>query len=426
MIASYISIFYILYLSEFSLSMRFNSFKLYINHLKQLKYPSIVEGISTVVPKYNIVLGNEACDADSIISALCFAYLKSLKSEIYIPIVLTSRMNIHLKREVQLLLQSIQLDLNDLICSDEIPQLDKFNTACNQLTLTLTDHNKLSSQFSMYSSNVIEIIDHHKDSKEYSWVNNEFRNIAFDETTNKALVGSTCTLIAEKFFENGNKICSDIATLLMGVIALDTINMNNEAGIGTERDNKMLEQLQNLSNHSQTILFETLRDAKLDPNFWNQLNIIDCLKLDYKLFITNNNVHRIGISSILQPISDFLEKDNIILNLNKFINDQDLTLLVIMSFIHKPFTKREIFIYTNAKYIYESVHQYLLNNDTDHDFQCTSNNDLNNKLKNKLIIDNNNQNTTQIYYSVFNQGNVKSSRKQIAPKLLLFHEKYLK
>ena len=39
----------------------------------------------------------------------------------------------------------------------------------------------------------------------------------------------------------------------MGVIALDTINMNNEAGIGTERDNKMLEQLQKLSNHNQTI-----------------------------------------------------------------------------------------------------------------------------------------------------------------------------
>ena len=63
------------------------------------------------------------------------------------------------------------------------------------------------------------------------------RKIEFDSKSQKALIGSTCTLIFEKVFHlDPNLIDHNMATLLMGVIAIDTLNMDESAGKGTPRD----------------------------------------------------------------------------------------------------------------------------------------------------------------------------------------------
>jgi exopolyphosphatase len=175
----------------------------------------------------HILIGNQACDADSMISSICYAYLKdsllmNLESElhnIYLPIMAISRNDIHFRREVKILLQLVDLNFDDLICFDECP-MDQFQNR-NSLSFTLMDHNYMSSHLhSCYSSLVTEIVDHHEDQGYYPSVQGADRLIAFNSQMRKAEVGSSCTLVAERLLHS-NILDADLATLLLGVISLE-------------------------------------------------------------------------------------------------------------------------------------------------------------------------------------------------------------
>lgn len=62
---------------------------------------------------------------------------------------------------------------------------------------------------------MVEIYDHHEDAREYLWVSDDKRQIAFqsanDDGPSRALVASTCTLVAEKARKNGGLfVCVDM------------------------------------------------------------------------------------------------------------------------------------------------------------------------------------------------------------------------
>lgn len=175
----------------------------------------------------HVLIGNQACDADSMISVICYAYLKDslVKNQnrdphqIYLPIMAISRQDIHYRREVQILLELVDLNWNDLICLDEFPmeQVQRESS----LSFTLMDHNYMSSHLhSSYSSHVSEIIDHHVDQGYYPSVQGHDRLIAFNNQNGKAEVGSSCTLVAERLLQS-DLLDADLATLLLGVITLE-------------------------------------------------------------------------------------------------------------------------------------------------------------------------------------------------------------
>ena len=183
----------------------------------------------------NIIIGNQASDADSMISSICYAYYKQSNSQNngqgnnqnsnkdnqikYIPLMFIQRNDIKFKREVNLLLSLINLSFDDLICFDEL-SFSEIETQ-HQLELTLMDHNHLYPTLDeLYSTRVIEIIDHHLDQGFYSNIRGNSRIIAFNKETGRAEVGSTCTLVAEKFYSS-NFITDEIALLLLGVIKLE-------------------------------------------------------------------------------------------------------------------------------------------------------------------------------------------------------------
>ena len=94
------------------------------------------------------VLGNEAADADSIISSLTYAKLKrwqtgntSVRKQI-LPIVSIKRGDIHLRRDVELLLKEVDLNLSDLICLDECNITNAADEG--KIDLVLVDHNVIS------------------------------------------------------------------------------------------------------------------------------------------------------------------------------------------------------------------------------------------------------------------------------------------
>ncbi len=119
---------------------------------------------------YSLNSGNEAADADSIISSLCYAYHRSCISNdcIYIPLVCVEKSKFYLRRDVELLLDHVDIAINeDLLSLYDInwKGLQSSNISCH---FTLVDHNVLASKayncinYSNLDELIVEILDHHE------------------------------------------------------------------------------------------------------------------------------------------------------------------------------------------------------------------------------------------------------------------------
>ena len=309
--------------------------------------------------KVHLIMGNEAGDADSIISALTLSYIQHqqhLKNEdteekiVVLPIVSVTRADISLRRDVMLLLDLAGItNLDDLLYIDD--DLVTRNllppTATSKATLTLVDHNRIKSSLSHLSSMVTEIVDHHEDEKSHEQiVGAEKRSISFENGI--ATVASTCTLVTERLNQN-DTIDASVGLLLLGGILLDSVNMLPEAGKGTARDEAAIQLLlqhtdwtsycekvktnppslvdattmkrifPNIEDGNctpdRTTLFETLSNAKNDPQFWSELSVNDCLRIDYKKFTVPNkssqSISSIGLSSVLLDMDSLVDTKSI-------------------------------------------------------------------------------------------------------------------
>eukprot|EP00752_Nemacystus_decipiens_P010923 g9707.t1 len=259
---------------------------------------------------FHVFSGNEACDADSMCSAICMAFLKQSTAVaaaanadgggeiLYVPVMPIPRADLALRREVLVLFGLCGVEPSSVVFADEL-DLSAVQ-ADGRLRLTLMDHNAVSGGLSALGDAVVEIVDHHKDLEQHPSVQGSARDIAFDATDGWALVGSCCTLVAERMLaqeqEQGSKLLSsDVARLLLGVILVDTQNLDTESKRASERDVAAAEQLssrvswktsspQGRSCATPDELFDALRNAKFDPAFWKELSATDCLRYDYKSF----------------------------------------------------------------------------------------------------------------------------------------------
>lgn len=78
-------------------------------------------------PRLCFVVGNESCDLDSAMSAICLAYfyaraprqppsITSQNSRCFVPVMNIDRVNLPLKTEVTHLMRSHDIDAADLVC----------------------------------------------------------------------------------------------------------------------------------------------------------------------------------------------------------------------------------------------------------------------------------------------------------------------
>jgi hypothetical protein len=211
-----------------------------------------------------VVIGNEAADADSIVSALCLAYVLqhtqpgSATPTQYVPVLSLPRAEMQLRPETQLLLRLagvaeegdgeegrhlVFLDEVDLPNLGQQQQQQQQQSSSNSLKVVLVDHNKLCAALQPLEGCVEAIVDHHEDQGKYPWVEGAHREVAFEggngngnggglstassmaslggngngngvgmldgsasslslsrssSTVGRALVASTCTLVAER------------------------------------------------------------------------------------------------------------------------------------------------------------------------------------------------------------------------------------
>jgi exopolyphosphatase len=381
-------------------------------------------------PTSHVVIGNSAGDADSIVSALAYSYIRSVvlhqhekeffQEESVTPVVAISRRDLEASRpETLLLLKWAGIATSDLIYFDN-PQVRARAT-----TATLVDHNHLQAD-GYDHCRVVGIIDHHQDDGMHS--DCPTRQIAY--SGGKVLVASTCTLLAE-FLMNDHpannllKTASPptpphpaLATLLLGVILLDSVNLQVQAGKVTDRDRNAVAFLVNNTEWANSCLpvscrsnddstpdlskvFETLQQAKFDRDFWMALSIRDALRLDYKSFRDN----AFGIATVLISWNDFKEKKNLVAELKSFVDEIQTQLLIVM-FGYQDADgrlKRELLLYSSSETTGYS-------RDMVADFLIAKNLDLH-----PINVD-------DAQLLVFVQGNAKASRKQVAPLVGEFYE----
>lgn len=411
----------------------------------------------TAKRRTNVIIGNEAGDADSIISALTLGYVMSSNNNsppdtFQVPIVSIPRAEMELRRDAALLLDMVGINVQKLLYIDDdivtnhlLPPSSSLSGSSDVLnsTITLVDHNRLRPMFSHLNSLVTEIVDHHKDENHHEQVVSDSgkRIIAFEN--GHATVASTCTLVAERLFHqstmfddssSGRKIDGALGLSLLGVILLDSINMLPEAKKGTPRDDEAIQQLlkhTDWSSCADTIpslmdedtldkifpngrcnmpdrkaLFDALIGAKSDPKFWLEMSAVNCLRIDYKKFIVNDR-SSIGLSSVIITMDDLLAKDGLVPSMKAFIASEDVNLFGVLGVTFdndKP--KRELLLAGSDDNVVDSFAQFLLEHPDAADLDMAERETCRDYTQDGMTI------------RVFRQGNPKGSRKQIAPLLL--------
>lgn len=282
--------------------------------------------------EFHFFVGNEAADADSVVSSFVYAagYFNDFHDnnnnnkhpQYFIPILHIPRNELELRREITLIFENVGLSREDI---DVIPSIydvrlsnNNNNNSCPKMILHLLDHNRASDIVTHIFRNapVYSIIDHHIDVGAHPNCVGYYRWIAFGDKGPEA--GSTCSLIAT----HANSSVDNMTVLLPAladVILLDTSNLSETGGKTTAYDVNAIQFIISsldgkLTRDELSARYEMLKNCKSDPAFWLSLSPETAFKMDYKSFVaTSTSIrgviqHRIGISSILMSLDAFFAK----------------------------------------------------------------------------------------------------------------------
>ena len=420
-----------------------------------------------------VTIGNEAGDADSIVSALVHGYVLQLEEEMsnnkknsepktkYAPLVGVPKADLPLRRETTLLLEMAGVDLDRLLFIDSPPsiasllaQTDGATCESNPLSISLVDHNRIRSSLRHLGGSVAEILDHHEDEGYHTDAvpeGSDARNVAF--RGRDALVGSTCTLVAERMIQASDALMDggeqspiildpSASLVLLGVILLDTMDMSPEAGKGTDRDLAAINALLDRTDWTKlktdsmeesiravfiadgddasddprpnrATLHDILRNSKFDEKFWSDMSVYDCLRIDYKRFepskISDSDAAPMafGMSSVLLPLSSFLSKDDCAESIAKYMKEVDIPLCGILTMTIVDDTPHREMLLAGRPDVVDAGAEYLTKSDDAaflevKEAKCTLNSTDDSGVK----------------FRRFGQGNPKGSRKQVAPILM--------
>ncbi|NWT07138.1 PRUN1 Exopolyphosphatase, partial [Mionectes macconnelli] len=177
----------------------------------------------------HVVMGNEACDLDSTVSALALAYFLAQSSPApgaaFVPVLNIPRADFALRTETTFLLRDRGIPAASLIFRDEIDLAGLHRAGL--LSLTLVDHHVLPGADAALEEAVVEVLDHRPLERE--------RGPPCRVTVEP--VGSCATLVTERMAQGPPGLLDrTTAALLHGTILLDCINLSPAAGKATPRD----------------------------------------------------------------------------------------------------------------------------------------------------------------------------------------------
>ncbi|XP_059836300.1 exopolyphosphatase PRUNE1 isoform X1 [Hypanus sabinus] len=298
-------------------------------------------------PGVHVVMGNEACDLDSMVSAIAFAYFltkTSLKPKtVIVPILNIPRSEFPLRGECTFLLREGQISEELLTFRDEI-DLHSLHRE-GRLTLTLVDHNVLPRGDAVLENGVIEVIDHRP-----------LERPCFSGcVVTSEPVGSCTTLVTERIVQRAPDILDEqLAFLLRSTIVLDCINMAPAAGKVTPKDSEYVAHLESRFHHlpPRATIFDALQKAKFDVS---GLTTEQMLRKDLKVVFGGDL--RLATSAVYLTLEDFLARPCVKKELEEFCQMKGYDVLVTMtiSFNEEKEPSRQLAIYSPCSHLRELV-----------------------------------------------------------------------
>ncbi|CAN9514416.1 unnamed protein product [Ophioblennius macclurei] len=300
-------------------------------------------------PGFHVVLGNEACDLDSMVSALVYAYFlsKTAPGDAFtVPLLNIQQSELLLRSDNLFLLRQTGLSPDLLIFRDQL-DLRALHRA-GRLRLTLVDHNVLPSSDHDLEGAVVEVIDHHLLEREASP----------SCPVTVEMVGSCATLVTERIIQKAPHILNQqIAQLLYAAVVLDCVNMSPAAGKVTGKDSQYAAALESRfpALPPRSALFNALQNAKFDVS---GLNTEQMLLKDMKAVSGNLNL---AISVLYITLEDFLQREGLEAELSSFCQKLgfDLLLLMTISFTESKEPIRELAVFSHSAPYRQQVSQYL-------------------------------------------------------------------
>ncbi|MCG8614675.1 MAG: DHH family phosphoesterase [Desulfobacterales bacterium] len=333
-----------------------------------------------------LVMGNEAADLDSMVSAIVLAYLRSKASpgKNIVPLMPIVKEDFKLRTEAIYVFETAGINPDHLIFLDEMPQafMDRVSA------LALVDHNKLAGAFEAHADKVQVIVDHHKEENLYPDT----------ETRIIEPVGSTATLVGEILIRDFQALIDpSLAMLLTGTILLDTVNLSPEAGRVTEKDIRIVSALKNECTLDQDPYFRAVKKAKFDTA---GLTTTDLLRKDYKEFKFNDI--RCGIASVPLSAETWTKKDNaLFIGIETYARRRNLDVLLSMNAYTNPDFSRDLAVYCTNEETHHKLISFLRENG----------------LELAPFVFKNQKPCREGKIAIYSQGNLSISRKKLSPIL---------
>ncbi len=201
-----------------------------------------------------IIVGHKNPDTDSVISAIA---AQELFSKLGFETV--AKRAGEANNETKFILKKLGIAMPELVTALQEDE-----------TVMLVDHNEESQSFDQLDyAKVSHIIDHHKLS-----LKTEAPIFCRVEP-----VGSTASLLAKMFFENGVVLSQKIAQLLMAGILSDTLNLTSPTT--TIEDKDLLEKLNGIAKMDVNGFVVEMFAAK---SSLDGISVEDIIRIDYKTF----------------------------------------------------------------------------------------------------------------------------------------------
>ncbi|XP_048511723.1 exopolyphosphatase PRUNE1 [Athalia rosae] len=191
-----------------------------------------------------VVIGNMACDLDSAVCAIVYAFhlhtvLENGEESIaVIPILNIPEKEFRLKTEVVYYLEKYRISQQVLTFRDQIDLTGLSDEG--KLEVVLVDHHALCEKDKELAKSVIEVIDHRPQDLTWLW---QEKNVDIE------MVGSCATLIGKKLLQTNSKaLNSRVCNLLRGPILIDTANFSKKANKATPTDLEIIQRLEEITS----------------------------------------------------------------------------------------------------------------------------------------------------------------------------------
>lgn len=234
------------------------------------------------------VIGHKNPDTDSVVSAIALTFLEHALSR---PFQAVAARAGELNKETLYVLKRFAQDIPVFI-----PSGDK--------KVILVDHNEPSHISDMIQLSEIQcIIDHHK-----------LGGLSLSEpiSVRTKVVGSTATIIAGIFREEGVEIPTDIAGVLLAGIISDTLNFTSPTT--TDKDKEIASKLNEIAQVNLDEVANAMFDAKSDIS---DIGTEELLSKDYKVFDMAEKKVGIGVWETVNTKTIIDRKQEIMEKLSK-------------------------------------------------------------------------------------------------------------